>query len=138
MTPLPNYKAVPDGWAAHHRPAVTAHMSTPCTILEDAGAPPYPLPEGWTGETVKYTTTCRLQELKREAGVLPGDQPTQVRQYMVQLPYDPAMPALAVGEGGDTVLVNGRRYAILQVMHGSELWSWDLICQDNLTQNQEA
>lgn len=109
-------------------------MTSPCVILRSsAEPPPYPLPEGWTGEPAIWTGSCRLQPLKREAAPVPGEQPTQLRDYLAVLPVE-VLNIVRVGERGDVLLVRGRRYQIQQAMHGSQLWEADLICQDNQTQ----
>jgi hypothetical protein len=137
VSPLPGYNVIPDGWASHHRPVAEKAMNLPVRIVRDAGPPPYPLPEGWTGDELVHETVCRLQQLNRSGSAIPADQPTQLHTYQISIPYD-GVPPLRVGEGGDTAIVAGRRYQIHQQLQGSYLFEWDLICQDNLTQNQEA
>lgn len=143
MSPLPGYKVIPDGWSEHHRPVAASSMTADCVIVRPVeGPPPYPLPDRWTGETQVWppagaTGKCRLQELKRENAPVAAEQPTRTRNYLVTIPYIAGLEILA-GESGDTVIVGGRRYQAIQQMHGSELWEWDLICVDNLTQNREV
>ncbi|MBG6085817.1 DUF6093 family protein [Zhihengliuella flava] len=137
MTPIAGYKVIPDGWSEHHRPVAESTMTADCVIVRAAGPPPYPLPDGWTGETQVWAGKCRLQELKREAAPVAAEQPVNTRQYLVTIPYTPGLD-IHTGETGDTVIVAGRRYTVAQQMYGSEVWEWDLICVDNLTQNREA
>lgn len=139
MSPLPGYKVIPTRWAEHHRPTAKATLTSPCTITRaHAGPPPYPLPEDWTGESTVWPAEgqqglCRLQELNRASAPIPGEQPTQLRDYLAVLPVE-VLPLVRAGENGDTLTVAGRRYKIQQAMHGSQLWEADLICQDNQTQ----
>ena len=134
MSPLPGYKVIPDGWAEHHRPVANSTMTEEAVIYRSvAGPPPYPLPPGWLPEYPVLTTKARVQELKRENAPVPGEQPSQVRSYLVTIPIVGA-PPLKAGESGDTVVVLGRRYRILQIMEGTLLWELDLICSSNITQ----
>ncbi|WP_280523237.1 DUF6093 family protein [Arthrobacter woluwensis] len=137
MSPLPNAKVIPDGWAAHHRPVAEGTMTAPGKITRSNGAPPHPKPSDWQPETDLVTDcTFRVQELKRENAPVPAAQPTQERRYLITMPLGKA-PAggLRVGEEGDIVNTVGRRFRIMQTMTGSLLWELDLICTDNLTQN---
>lgn len=139
MSPLPGYKVIPDGWSAHHRPTANATMTAACTISRALDGPPsFPLPEDWSGEATVWPPEgqqglCRLQELNRAGTALPGEQPTQLRDYLAVLPVE-VLDIVRAGENGDTLNVAGRRYKIQQAMHGSQLWEADLICQDNQTQ----
>jgi hypothetical protein len=131
---------IPPNWAQRHRPTATATMTVPCQIVRISdGPPPYPKPPGWTGERVIHDTVCRLQELKREGGAVPGEQPTSLREYLVPVPhvnpYGYPLPDLRAGERGDIVLVMGRRLNITNIMFGSLEFERDLICTDNLTQH---
>ena len=143
MVGLPNTKVIPNGWAAHHRPVATSTMTAPCTIGRiSAGPAPYPKPEGWTGEALIHTTVCRVQELKREGGGVPGEQPTTERQYLVPVPLTNAegepLPDLRSGERGDIIHALGRQLRIVNIMFGSEEFERDLICVDNQTQQNPA
>lgn len=133
MSPLPGYKVIPDDWAAHHRATAQGGMTAECTVRRPGGPPPFPLPEGWTGEgEVLWSGFCRLQELKRENSVVAAEQPVETRQYLLGLPYD--TPAFRVGERGDVAYVNGRHYTLKQSMSGSLLWERDYIAIENQTQ----
>lgn len=114
-------------------------MTAPCTIARISDGPaPYPKPPGWTGEAVIHTTVCRVQELKREGGGTPAEQPTAERQYLVPVPLindeGARLPDLRAGERGDIVHAHGRQFRIVNIMFGSLEWERDLICVDNLTQ----
>lgn len=133
MVGLPNSKVIPDGWAEHHRPTVDETRTSPGTIHRiTAGPAPYPKPEGWTGTGQIYAGNFRVQELNREGGGTPGEQPTRERQYLIVAGMD--VPALQTGERGDLVRVAGREFRVQQVLFGSLLWEIDLLCTDNLTQ----
>ena len=63
---------------------------------------------------------------------MPGDQPTQERTYLVVAGTD--IPFLQTGERGDIITVEGRELRVQQVLFGSHLWEMDILCTDNLTQ----
>jgi hypothetical protein len=130
---LPNTKPILDGWAEHHRPVAEATMTAPGTIHRiTAGPPPYPKPEGWTGEALLHEALFRVQQRNREGGGTPGEQPTRERQYLLTTKI--GVPLLQTGERGDLVRVAGREFRVQQVLFGSLLWEVDLLCTDNLTQ----
>lgn len=135
MSPLPNTRVVPSNWAQHHRPVAEGTQTVPAQLLRSTGEPPYPLPEGWTGEQPVWAGNVRLQQRNRANGALPGVQPTQLRDYLVTAPVE-LLADLRVGEDGDSFLILGRRYQVMQAQHGSLLWEADIICQDNQTQQQ--
>lgn len=108
-------------------------MTSPGTVHRiTAGPPPYPKPVGWTGETLLHSTKFRVQELKREGGGTPGEQPTRERTYMLTAPI--GLPKLQTGDRGDIIRCEGREFRVQQVLFGSLLWEVDIICTDNLTQ----
>lgn len=134
VSPLPNTRVIPAGWAEHHRPVAAGTMTAPGVVKRISdGPPPYPKPPGWTGETTVHEALFRVQELKREGGGTPGEQPTTERQYLLTTQVTDA-PAFRAGERGDIVHVVGRQFRIVSIMFGSLLWEVDLICVDNLTQ----
>lgn len=133
MSPLPNTRVIPAGWAEHHRPTVAETRQSPGTIHRiTAGPPPYPLPEGWTADAPIYEGLFRVQQQNNEGGGTPGEQPTQERTYLIVAGTD--IPYLQVGERGDIIRVEGREFRVRQVLFGTYLWEMDLICSDNLTQ----
>lgn len=141
MSPLPNAMVIPTNWAEHHRPVAVQTMTAMCTIRRiQEGPAPYPLPEDWTNEVIVWTGMCRLQELKRENTVVPGDQPTELRQYLLALPFENRegvpLPQLYTGERGDIVATTGRVFNLKQSMAGSLLWENDFIAWENQTQQQ--
>ena len=138
MVGLPSTRVIPTGWAEHHRPTVRSTMTTPCTIGRITGGPaPYPKPPGWTGEALLHTTVCRVQQLNREDNGIPAEQPTQQRTYRVSLPVD-GTPELQAGERGDIIHALGRQLRIQQVLFGTNEFERDVLCTDNLTQQNPA
>ncbi|MFF5791128.1 DUF6093 family protein [Paeniglutamicibacter sp. NPDC012692] len=139
MSPLPATAIIPANWVTHHRPVAAQTMVSGCRIYRIAeGPPPYPIPEDWTGRVLLWTGTCRVQELKREASIIPGEQPTELRQYMVGLPFENGqgvgLPQLMTGERGDVVEAVDRVFNLKQSMAGSLLWQNDFIAWENQTQ----
>jgi hypothetical protein len=133
VSPLPGWKVIPDGFAEHHTDTVNSTMTEQGTIYRvTAGPPPFPKPEGWSNRVALHVTDFRVQELKREGGATPGEQPTRERQYMLTAPL--GLPKLQTGERGDIIAVAGREFRVQQVLFGSLLWEIDIICTDNLTQ----
>lgn len=136
MTPLRPLGApavIPAGWDEHHRPTVDATRTSPGTIHRvTAGPPPFPKPAGWAGTGQIYSGMFRVQQHNREFNGNPAEQPTQQRTYLIVASTD--IPALQVGERGDLIRVDGREYRVQQVLFGSHLWEMDLLCTDNLTQ----
>jgi len=131
---LPNTSIIPNGWVEHHRPVADAIMTSPGTIHRvTAGPAPYPMPPGWTGETLLHTGMFRVQQLNREGGGTPGEQPTRERQYRITTTVI-GLPALQAGERGDIIRAEGREFRVQQVLFGSLLWETDIICTDNMTQ----
>jgi hypothetical protein len=138
VSPLPNTKVIPAGWAEHHRPTANGTMTEPCVIKRVSdGPPPYPKPVDWVPDATVHETVCRVQELKREGGSVPAEQPTTERQYLVTIPVIGA-PAFRAGERGDVVHTLGRQFRIASIMFGSLLWELDFVCVDNLTQQNPA
>lgn len=135
MSPLPGWTVIPPDWAQHHQPVSEGTMTALGAVHRATeGPPPYPLPPGWTGTEVIWDDVYfRVQERAQRAGELVvADQPTTQRQYLVTAPL--GGPALRAGENGDIVHVLGRKLRIIDIMDGSLLWELDLICVDNLTQ----
>jgi hypothetical protein len=133
VSPLPGWKVVPDNWATRLAPTAEATMTSPASFYRvTVGPPPYPKPIGWTGETLLHTTHVRVQELNREGGGSPGEQPTRERQYLVAAPL--GVPPLQTGERGDIIRVLGRALRVQQVLYGTNVMEVDIICTDNLTQ----
>lgn len=140
MSPLPGWPVIPDGWAEHHRPTVEGTLTAEVELRRPRGPAPFPKPPGWVAYDVLWAGMCRLQELKRENSPLPGLQPTELRQYLLVLPFKNAagvpLPALATGESADTAHVAGRDLLLKQSMGGSLLWEQDYIVWENQTQRK--
>lgn len=135
LMPFPGTKIIPAGWSDHHRPVAAGGMTADCVIERVTDGPaPFPLPDGWTGRTLVWAGKARIQELKREQAADLAGQPTESRQYLIQLPYDGTLPELHVGERGDIVTSAGTEYIMKQRMTGSELWAHDFIAWENQTQ----
>ena len=133
MSPLPGWKVIPENWASNLAPTVNATLTSEANIYRvTAGPAPYPKPPGWTGKTLLHTTYVRVQELNRENVSTPGEQPTQSRQYLVVAPL--GIPELQTGERGDIIEAAGRKLRVQQVLYGTNLAEVDIICTDNLTQ----
>lgn len=133
MSPLPGWQVIPKKLAEHHAPTVNATMTEMGTIYRvTSGPPPYPKPAGWTNRQALHTTEFRVQQLNREGGGTPGEQPTRERSYLLTAPL--GVPKLQTGERGDVIEVAGREFRVQQVMFGSLLWEIDILCTDNLTQ----
>lgn len=138
MSPLPSTKVIPDGWAEHHRPTAEGTLKAQGNVYRvSGGPPPYPKPVGWTGRTLIHTATFDVQPLQREGGGSPGEQPTSERQYTLTTKVVGA-PAFRAGEQGDIVEVIGRQFRIVNLVFGVHLWEIDLICVDNMTQQNPA
>ncbi|OIH86019.1 hypothetical protein BLJ79_04280 [Arthrobacter sp. UCD-GKA] len=132
---------IPTNWAEHHRPVAVQTMTAMCTIRRiQEGPAPYPLPDGWTNEVIVWAGMCRLQELKRETSPVTAEQPTELRQYLIALPFENRegvpLPQLHTGERGDIVATTGRQFNLKQSMAGSLLWENDFIALENQTQQQ--
>lgn len=130
--PLPNTKVLPD--VPHHRKVVARTLTQPGKVWRvSAGPPPFPKPPGWTGREMIHETLFDVQPLQREGGGTPGEQPTTERQYTLTMQVTDA-PAIRAGERGDIIEVIGREFKVLSFILGAELWQIDLVCSDNLTQ----
>ena len=138
MVGLPGMKPIPDGWAEAHRPVAESTMTAPATFHRITEGPaPYPLPPGWDGSQLIWggepVVKVRVQQRSQGAGDnVAADQPTVQRQVLITCPL--GGPALRAGERGDIVRAVGREFRIVSILPGSLLWELDLLCVDNLTQ----
>ena len=135
MSPIPGWKVIPDDWAEHHRPTAVSTMTEPAVFRRITDGPaPYPLPDDWTGSQIIWEAKVRVQAQNNAAGSADvAEQPTVTRTYLVTAPL--GGPDLRAGERGDVVEVLGRQLRITDTPTGSQLWELDLICVENLTQN---
>jgi len=141
VSPLPGTRVIPADWSAHHRPVANGTMTADCEILRTTSGP---VPYGETADPAApiWTGTCRVQQTQRGRPYLAVDQPSEIRHYLVTLPIE-GMPDLRAGEGGDIVRVTassdphlaGRLLRIVDVQHGALMWERDVLCDDNLTEN---
>lgn len=140
--PFPEASVIPDNWAQRHRPVVRGTMRGRCDVgVPSTGPEPYPLPEGWTGLTPLVSGwRCRVVEQTSAASAWATGQQTQSREYLVTLDIT-GLPDIPIGAivvvtvaEGDPHLP-GRRLRVADVQYGTEVFERDLICVDNLTQN---
>ncbi|GAA5229262.1 DUF6093 family protein [Arthrobacter cryoconiti] len=139
MSPLPGWQVIPDGWAEAHRPVVEQTLQSPATVYRISDGPaPYPIPPGWSGSTIVWDNfNARVQEKSQRAGdIVVGDQPITQRQYLVVCPV--GGPKLRAGERGDVVHVIGRELRIIDILGGTYEWELDLVCVENLTQENPS
>lgn len=135
MVGLPGMKPIPDGWAEAHRPVAAATMTAPATFHRITDGPaPYPLPEGWDASTLIWDgIKVRVQQRSQGGGTkVTAEQPTTERQVLITCPM--GGPTLRAGERGDIVRALGREFRVIDILPGSLLWELDLLCVDNLTQ----
>lgn len=144
MSPIPGYKVIPAKWSEHHRPTAEGGMTGTCSLFSiNDGPAPYPLPAGWDGLVpLAAGKPCRVQVLNNSKSSVSAEQPVGTRQYLVTLPIN-GLPPITVGEGGTVIKVTaakdvgliGRTLRVIDIQHGTEMFQRDLICVDNLTQN---
>lgn len=149
MAPLRSTRVVPANWAAHHRPVAEETMTAVCRIWDRAAGPPVGLDGPGPDLLAAHRVPCRVQELKSagEGTVQPAGQEVTERRYLITVPVTTAVyfktgtrghqiEITGTRENGDPMLT-GRRFDVIQVMTGSEVWERDLICVDNQTQNEK-
>jgi hypothetical protein len=109
-------------------------MKSPAVFRRISDGPaPYPLPDGWTGSRTIWTTKVRVQaQIQRAASAVAAEQPFSDRRYLVTCPLDG--PELRAGEQGDLIDVEGRTLRIVSIAFGTYEFERDLICLDDLTQ----
>lgn len=138
MSPLPGTKVIHPDWAAHHRPTAAQTMTSPAVFKRvSTGPAPYPLPAGWDGSAVIWSTKVRVQAQIQRAGTsIPAEQPFTERRYLVTCPLDG--PELRAGEQGDTITTEGRTLRIVSVAFGTYQFERDLTCVHDMTQQNPA
>lgn len=144
VSPLPNTRVVHQNWSKHHQPAAEGGMTGVCSLFDPhVGPAPYPLPAGWDGlQLLASGKACRVQVLNNSKSAVSAEQPVGTRQYLVALPIN-GLPPISAGEGGTVIKLTackdpglvGRVLRVLDVQHGTEVFERDLICVDNLTEN---
>lgn len=144
MSPLPNTRVIHTDWSAHHQPTAQGGMTGVCSLSDPHQGPaPYPVPDGWDGlGLLAADKPCRVQVLNNSNSAVSAEQPVGTRQYLVALPIE-GLPPITAGEGGTVIKVTackdpgliGRALRVIDIQHGTEMFERDLICVDNLTQN---
>lgn len=119
-------------------------MTGTCSLSDPHQGPaPYPVPDGWDGlDLLAADKRCRVQVLNNSKNATSAEQPVGTRQYLVALPIE-GLPPITAGEGGTVIKVTeckdpgliGRTLRVIDIQHGTEMFERDLICVDNLTQN---
>jgi hypothetical protein len=134
VSPLPGTRTVHPQFAAHHQPTARSTMESPAVFRRISEGPaPYPLPDGWAGSELLWETKVRVQALiQRAASAVSADQPFTDRRYLVTCPLDG--PELRAGERGDLIDVDGRTLRINSIAFGTYQFERDLICLDDITQ----
>lgn len=140
-----NLPVIPEGWAAHHRPAANSTMTGVCVLSGPAGGYDYETGELEPGPVLAADVPCRVQELKNEGRAEAATQMVDTRRYLVTLPLD-RVPALTITDQGPVVTVTGykdghdgdphlvgRPLRVVNVQHGTLLWERDITCVDDLT-----
>jgi hypothetical protein len=101
--PLPNARAIPRGWSAHHAPVAVGGMNGSCAIYDPATTS-----TGWDAATESVTITrgaaiydgpCRIEARLSARDLVQADDEQVARQYLVQLTMD----APAISEGWELV-----------------------------------
>lgn len=144
MSPLPGTRVIHPAWSAHHQPTAEGGMTGVCSLFDPHQGPaPFPLPEDWEGlDLLKADVPCRVQVLNNSKNATAAEQPVGTRQYLVGLPIE-NLPPITAGERGTVIKVTaakdagliGRTLRVMDIQHGTEMFERDLICVDNLTQN---
>ena len=150
--PFPNARVIPASWSRHHQPVASGGMGAACVITDPArltpgawdntaGAygPPTPFVVLPTDVADEDGWLCRVQRLLGEQDSEQAGQESTVRQYLVQLddPNLSTLPPIEVGyvlelvsAPNDPQLV-GVRMSVIDVQHGSERFTRDLIVEHN-------
>ena len=132
---------IPDEWSRHHQPAATTAMRARVTItdpnrttpgewdpIENVYGPPVP-------HVVAADLPARIQRLLSDTQDRQAGQDLTTRQYLVQLPAD--APDIEVDHQvlvtacPDDAHLLGHALTVLDVQHGSERFTRDLVCQHN-------
>lgn len=135
---------IPEGWSAHHRPALASTHSATVELRHAGGTPgTFDRETGkWTGGTSitpYFTGPARVQILPgAEQEAIAGEQEVTTLGYAVMLGHALAEMQLtdlakvtAVDSNGDTWLV-GRELTVTSIESGSLHWERRLLCTDNL------
>lgn len=136
MSPFPGARAVPAGWSQHHAPVAAGGMNATVTIGE-RGEPDYdPVNDvtttTWTND---YTGPARIQALNDAQQQDVAGQQISGRAYLVQVLFAagrvaPGMRVHVTACANDVQLVDDDLW-LVDVQHGSERFTRDLVCSDN-------
>lgn len=147
--PIPGSRIFHPKFNTHHRPVAVAGMPSVCDIIRP-GQPPASRHDP-TPEPVYLVRDwpCRIQQRTQPARAMQVDQPQNVRSYLVTLALE-GLPDIPVGDRGAIVTnirsrgprgidpdpsLQRRTLRVVDAQYGSVMWERDLICEDNLTQN---
>lgn len=134
--PLPNHKAIPDGWSAHHAPVVRGTMTATGVITLPASAGDATFDET-AGRTIPAQPTViydpgpmRVQRLSNATSrqVEVGGRTVTVRTYQISLPLDgplidvPGGAIVIVTECDDDPTLIGRPLHVQEAPPGSLMW----------------
>lgn len=134
--PLSNTRVIPAGWSAHHAPAAAGGMNATVTI-GSRGEPDYDEATDTTTTpwSDAYTGPARIQVLNDAHQQDVAGQQISGRAYLVQIDIDagrvtPGMRVHVTACPNDLQLV-GDDLWLIDVQHGSERFTRDLVCSDN-------
>lgn len=133
MVGLPNLKMIPEDWSDHHRPAVRGSYNAEIRFIPPGSIEP--------GDPVP----ARIQQRSSsDRGLAESGQDYSSTDYLIQVDVDDA-PDIHVGEEGHRILVadcpnniqiEGHSLYVLHSLGGSEAFNRDLLCRDDVINNQ--
>jgi hypothetical protein len=103
VSPLPNARAIPTGWSAHHAPVAVGGMNGRCRIYDPATTT-----IGWDEVNEVPTVVagdpahdgpCRIEPRLSARDIIQADDEQTTREYLVQVEMD----APAIHEGWELV-----------------------------------
>ena len=143
--PLPSTRIIPPGWSQHHAEAASGGANATVQVRDPAAGV-----KGWDDATESATWTpappvydrpARIQQLESGGNAtVQAEQSVTAHRYLVQLAFD----APHIEEGWEVVVtqcVNDadlvawtttRPMTVIDVQHGSERFTRDLVCSINL------
>ncbi|MCP3426024.1 DUF6093 family protein [Rothia sp. AR01] len=141
----PDRPLIPPGWHEHHRPVAEAAFTARCRIYHRVLDPPVGFErEDW--DLVAEGAPCRVQQLNSGAadlGIAAG-QIVGAKLYRISLPLEWAHEITGGAASAQIVITDtprydpqltGRRFDVVHVLQGTDLWQRDLLCVDVETQN---
>lgn len=147
MSPVPfdTTVVIGTGWSQHHRAAATGGMNATCQILAPGTGEPTVDPD--TGEVTGpagvpiWQGRCRVQATaSQQARIEQALDEVSIRGYLVQLDetgdpvpaVDPEVHTVKVLTAVNDPQLVGRVLTVVDVALGSERFTRDLVCNDNL------